>query len=584
MGLSKAWPTAWFLIVVAAVAVGVATMRRWVPTGISDFYFVRQDVPIACAMLAATLALPFLKLGPWWQAEVRPSPRMTLLGAALLVVIGVAGHWLVMWGYDLSRDQSMATFAAEQVMRGELVTKVPVEWQAFGRAMMPLYYHASLRPELAWASGYLPVNSAIQGLGGIIAHPAIANPLLLVIGLAALWKVASRIWPDRRDAAVVAVLICATSAQLITNAMTSFAMVGHFALNMVWLWLFLRNDRAGVAGALLVAFLAMGLHQVHFHPMFAAPFLLWLAFRRQWLSVAAYAVGYGAIFLFWTDIYPAWLASHSPAYQVVSHSTVSQSVVPQAGQVREFDLIEYIIGRASRLFDYSSKVWLFNFIRFFAWQNILSLPLVAASFWFLRKWRDESGGIFVPLAGSCLIGLVFLVFQGHGFGYRYLSGLIGCFCLLAGYGWIGLVPEQGPSRAWAIVKAACCFALLVTLPLQLAMARDMVSPYARLHAAVLKADADVVLIDTEGGFLAQDLVQNGPAFDQRPKTMDLALVPVEALEHLCTTNRVMRIDRRHYRAIGMREGRIAPQVHVRLQERRPVLDRLNCAPPMPLGA
>jgi hypothetical protein len=544
-----------------AVVALMAIAWSWGPTGISDFYFARQDLPILCAMAAAAALFPYLKLGPRWESELDLSPRLAWLGALLIVALGIAGHWLVMMDHDLSRDQAMATFAARQIAQGTLVTPVPEAWQPFGRAMLPLYFNGRVPPDHAWTSGYLPVNSAVQAVGATLAHRSIANPLLLVAGLVALWNVARRIWPARRDAAVVTVVLAATSAQLVANAMTSFAMVGHFALNMIWLALFLRGDRVGTAGALLVGALAAGLHQVHFHPMFAAPFLLWLAVRRAWSAAAVYALGYAAIALFWMRIYPHWLVEQAGA------AAVERPPVSPA---------RFIALRAGRLFEYSWMVWPFNLARFVAWQNVALVPLLVAAL------RVKPQGPFLPLVGACGIGLVFMVFQGQGFGYRYLSGTIGCFCLLAAYGWVRLVPVPGPGRAWAMLKAACGFTLLVTLPLQLAMIRSNVAPHATLYHAAMAADAEVVLVDPEGGLLAQDLVQNPPDFGARPKMMDLRLVPAERLETLCRTKTVARIDRRHFRAVGIRPGAPPAPARRALAERRIILDRLRCAPPLAL--
>jgi hypothetical protein len=493
---------------------------------------------------------------------------MGIGGAVLLLAAGVAGHWLVMLDYDLSRDQAMATCAAQQMARGTLLTPVPPEWQPYGHAMLPLYFNGQISPDRLWTSGYFPVNSAFQALGGLLGHRALANPLLLVAGLLALWNVARRIWPERRDAAVIAVLLAGTSAQLLANAMTSFAMIGHFALNMVWLALFLRNDRVGIVGALAVGVLAVGLHQVHFHPMFVAPFVIWLVFRRQWGSAALLGLAYAAIVLFWRDVYPAWLVDQA------GPAGVQRSASP---------INLYVAHRAARLFEYSWTVWPFNLARFVAWQNIALIPLLLAAVPMLRRRPARSDGPFLPLAGACIIGLVFLVFQGQGFGYRYLSGVIGCFCLLAGYGWVRLVPAPGPGRAWGMVRAATCFAILVTIPLQLAMSRSMVAPYARVHGMAMAADADVVLVDTEGSFLGQDVVQNGPDFSHRPKMMDLLLVPTGELAALCRTNQVVRIDRAHFVAAGVRPGSLPPAARDALAARRDILERVGCAPPLPIG-
>lgn len=579
----KSVPGFWTLAAAVALIAVLVTVWYWKPVGIAGFYFVKQDVPIACAMIAAGISWRYLTPRSRWNSEVRLSRRTALMGAALLFVLGTAGHWLVLAGYDLSRDQSMATFAARQIGQGTLVTPVPEAWRPFGQAMMPLYYYGLINPSFAWASAYLPVNSAIQALGDVIGHRSIANPLVLIAGLAALWQVARIIWPERRDAAVVAVLFGATSAQLIANAMSSYAMVGHFALNMVWLALFLRNDWLGAIGALAIGFLAMGLHQFHFHPMFAAPFLLWLVWRRQWSRAAFYGFGYLAILLVWTQVYPTWLVGQAASVAATFPTTALPPVVRPTAAPPEVDLGLYIARKLGRLFEFPPRIWLFNLVRFFTWENLALIPLAVLALPSLWRRGEKPSGPFVPIAVACLVGMLLPVHQGHGFGYRYLSGAIGCFCLLASYGWVRLVPEPGPARAWAMLKAACCFTLAVTLPLQLFMLRDMVAPYARLHAAIMASDADVVLVDTQGGFLAQDLVQNSPDFEQRPKIMDLSLVPIDALEPLCRGKRVMLVDRRHYRAVDMRVGNIAPLTIQRLVERRPVLDRLSCAPPMPFA-
>src|SRR3546814_1864300 len=63
----------------------------------------------------------------------------------------------------------------------------------------------------------------------------------------------------------------------------------------------------GHFGAAVVAFLAIGLHQLQFHPLFAAGFLFWIVLQRRWGLAAFYAVVYALIILFWGKVYPAIL-------------------------------------------------------------------------------------------------------------------------------------------------------------------------------------------------------------------------------------------------------------------------------------
>ena len=68
-------------------------------------------------------------------------------------------------------------------------------------------------------------------------------------------------------------------------------MSAHLAFNLIWLWCFLRGDRKGDAGAIIAGFIATGLHQLLFHPLFVAPFLahLWLTGERRRAIVYAFA-------------------------------------------------------------------------------------------------------------------------------------------------------------------------------------------------------------------------------------------------------------------------------------------------------
>jgi hypothetical protein len=63
--------------------------------------------------------------------------------------------------------------------------------------------------------------------------------------------------------------------------------------------------------------------------------------------------------------------------------------------------------------------------------------------------------------------------------------------------------------------------------------------------------------------------------------MDLLLVPSGQLEALCRTKRVVRIDRAHFAAAGVRPGGLPAAVQDALAERRAILERLGCAPPLP---
>ena len=97
----------WFLLAIP-LAVLLAAAGFWKPINISDFYFAKQDLPILCAMVAAVVLIPRFTLTRRWQSEITLSGRTAVAAAVLILAIGVAGFWLVMLGYDFTRDQAMA--------------------------------------------------------------------------------------------------------------------------------------------------------------------------------------------------------------------------------------------------------------------------------------------------------------------------------------------------------------------------------------------------------------------------------------------------------------------------------------------
>src|SRR3546814_3605794 len=115
----------------------------------------------------------------------------------------------------------------------------------------------------------------------------------------------------------------------------------------------------GVAG---VGFLAIWLHHLQFHPLFAAGFLFWIVLQRRWGLAAFYAVAYALIILFWGKVYPAILHD---VYQVKPLAGGKHSNLALRLKI----LIIYRLG--------SDMLPLLNLSRFMAWTNGLLPPLAA---------------------------------------------------------------------------------------------------------------------------------------------------------------------------------------------------------------
>ncbi|MEQ1688983.1 MAG: hypothetical protein ABL874_10455, partial [Sphingopyxis sp.] len=431
-------------------------------------------------------------------------------GALLLLLVCLAGHFLLLGGYDLSRDEQMASFDAEVFRSGHLVATLPALWRDSADALNTSFmYPAEARG--AWISNYLPGNAALQALLG-----RLTGPLLSALGLVALWGCVRRIWPEDRELPIVALLLYIGSGQIVLTGMTSYAMSGHLALNLIWLWLFLRGSWRMDVAALAVGFLATGLHQPLMHPMFAAPILFLCLYERQWQRAALYLAGYAMIGAFWLW-WPGWTWGLVQA---------GGGIAQPAGVDYASRLMQTVMaGGVERIPN-----MLANLLRFVAWQHVLLLPLFALGIAGLRTKR-----LMMALAAGVTLSIavmfVILAYQGHGFGYRYLHGLIGSCILIALHGW----KQAGSAIAkWRpLFVRTSISGLVIMLSFQAWMAHQFYAPYARASATIDASDADYAIIQSAAAPFAQDLVINRPDLSNRPIRLDSAAVSPALVARLC---------------------------------------------------
>lgn len=465
-------------------------------SNVSAFLLHRQDrwlllvaavlVLLACIRPAQRIALPAVQRGTW------------LAAALVLLVAASAGHFLLLSGYDLSRDEQMATFDAAVFGTGHLVAPLPAFWRDHADVLNTLFMYPA-QPRGAWISSYLPLNAVLRALFGLIGAPWLVGPLMVALGAVALFGCVRRLWPDDREAGFVALVLYAGSAQTLFAGMTSYAMPGHLALNLCWLWLFLRRETLSDLAALAVGFVATGLHQPLMHPMFMGPFILLLLAQRHWRRAALFIAGYAMIGAFWL-----WWP------------TFISSLVQVSAQVPRPDGSDYATRLVSTLRDrdpMGMPNMVANGLRFIAWQHLLLVPLLLAG---ARRYRSDpmiaalAGGIVLTL----LVMAILLPYQGHGFGYRYLHGLIGNGVLLAIYGWKTLGSETGQWRTLLLRTTAA--GVLVILPLQALMAHDFYAASAQVSARLDTIDADYVVLGRKDTATAVDLVHNPPDLKVRP--------------------------------------------------------------------
>ena len=507
-------------------------------TALTIRLFRQQDFPVLL------LAICLLLLIAWRQPRLARLPRSAdqslLLPLLVLPVLAIAGAgtWLVFGNYPLSRDELLAVFDSQILSSLRLVGIIPQEWQPFARALMPQFM-LPISSDAGWLSGYLPGNAALRAIGVSTIGAEWINPMLAALSVLLVHRIGRTLWPGAPLPAAIAAILLASSAQLIAMAMTPYSMTAHLAFNLLWLWAFLRNRPGWDLVAVAAGFVATGLHQFVFHPMFVAPFLAELWFARQRRRALAFAVAYMCIGLFWIFY-----------WQIVLPDSAS---VGDHGERQGF---AYLIARLAPLitsFDIAGLVtMMFNLLRFLSWQNIMLVPLALLAWPAVRRGE----GIARPLAagvGLTLVTILLLLpWQGHGWGYRYLHGLLGTICLLAAYGCHSIRSEA--DRVAGGLAVATAASVLLILPLHLKQAHDFVAPYRTAHRTIATADADVVLVDSAGTLYGEDLVRNAPDLSNRPVVATTAELSAEQIGRLCTRYRIALFDKRHARRAGIADA------------------------------
>ncbi|ANK13234.1 hypothetical protein [Erythrobacter neustonensis] len=490
-------------------------------------YFLTQDLPVLIGLVIAFMGLRAwradnrlaLRLNRFLAAALRVNPALLALGAAGVCAAGV---WLVFGRFALSMDEFWAQADGVVLANGAGLVQIPAEWRDYAQALQPIF--ARITPDGWWASEYLPGNAALQYLGGPLASPLLTGFAVLVAA-----DLARRLLPEAPYAPALCALLMVSSSQLLITGMTPYAMSAHLALNLGWLWLFLRSDWRAQCAAAAVPLLAVGLHQVVFFPLFAAPFLLnaWLEKRRAAAALQAFAIA--ASFLIWS------------AYDSILYNALGVAAVTTSGGGTGTGTALLLSRFLVLVADFNPgnfTLMMLNLIRFVTWQNALLLPLMLiAVAGFARMagvWRAMLGAIALTVGFLVVI----LAFQGHGWGYRYLHGHLGSACLLATYGFVRLSDQpQGYARARAMVGAALAVSLLL-VPIRAWQAYAFAAPYRAADAWISARDVDVVLIDAPQHIYAVDLIRNDPLLRNRPKRMAAGLLDDAQLAALCRRYKV----------------------------------------------
>lgn len=528
-------------------AIGIEQLGLTEPFPLTYKLLQTQDAPVLVGVSALMLALAAFGaptiLGRWLEPAAGRSFQHVFVPIALAAVAVVAGTKFIALDFALSRDEIMALFDSKIIASGRLLAPVPVEWREFLPALQP-EFRLAVPGNVVAVSSYLPGNAAIRAVLNSTVGSALGNAILAVVALVAVLGVSRRLWPQQPDAHVVAVLLAATSSQLLFMSMTPYAMSAHLALNLVWLWLFVRNTALSHALAIATGFMATGLHQLVFHPLFAAPFILQLLLDRRWMLGSIYTLGYGAIGIFWIVYWQLLLASGGIAPEAASAMGLSYFMSRVASMLSYFNLsgIETMVQ---------------NLLRFAAWQNPMLLVLLVPGMAVAWRANGVLRSLAVGIVLTILAMFILLPYQDIGWGYRYIHGLIGNAVLLATAGWIELTRQATLSdrqQACGVLGVLTAAATLILAPLHASHMHGMIAPSAKARAAILSSESDAVIVDTSTIYYGGDYVRNDPDLRNRPLTFDLGLLNEPQVRELCARFRLSIFDGRDAARFGVVEN------------------------------
>lgn len=500
-------------------------------------YYTRADQPVLLlGVVAMAIGAIGLRRAPNAPASLPTSFGGTRLWICVLIVMALLlwwGTYVLMANYPLTRDEHMVIFDMAVFAKGHLAEPVSPFWRPYAVPLVPAFLLQPNDPA-GFVSSYLPGNAALRLAFSYVADPALFNPLLAALGGLALFDVARRAFERDTGAVAVAMILYVTSTQMLVNAMTVYAMTPHLALNLIWLAAFLRGGRAGHTVAILLGAYACGLHQIVFHPLFVAPFILWRAAHGHWRIVTLYTVAYGTICLGWA-LYPALAAQQAsfPGIPTGTSNFLKDRVLPLL-IVRDPETLP-LMG--------------FNVARFVAWQNLALLPLLVAAWPAIRRDTGIAAPLAAGIALTVLLAGFVLPYQGHGWGYRYLHGLIGSCALLGGYGWLAFhrtIPHA--SRVFVCLTA---LTVAVTGPWLLFQTYRFAVPYVAIDRLIAVQRTELVLIDTYDAAAMIDQVRNLPDLSNRPIRISSRNLTADQLAALCERGAVTLFTRADMHAAGM---------------------------------
>ncbi len=474
----------------------------------SLYLFVAQDKFVALLtagflLLAYYVRLPITsKFANWDSKHIRWLLVATFL---LAVIFRVVIHH----SFDLSLDEFMPSFQARIFQSGQLLAPISADALKVNENLQPFFTYVNPEHGL-WASYYRPVHAALIALFSVFLHADLLNPFMAVLSVWAIADIARRIFPEHPEAPLLAAIMLVVSPQFLATAGTGFSFTSHLAFNLIWLAMFLRGSMAGHITAALVGFFAVGLHQVHVHPLFVTPFLAALLLGRfgPRKALVPYFISYGLalpIWMAWPEI-SIWL------------QTGDASILPTS--VMEIDYIKDYFQYTDNVAKVEDSLNTFflatNLFRFWLWISPALLILVFVALRYVKTIGQIPILAGLGFALMVLATHILMPNQMHGWGARYYQPVLGNFILFALGGYFAAQRPGMAAQLKQVVATLLVVSAVILLPIRAFQIEAKIAPRAAVQQALSKLNADVVFIEPDQIWFAADFVRNDPYLTNRP--------------------------------------------------------------------
>jgi hypothetical protein len=220
------------------------------------------------------------------------------------------------------------------------------------------------------------------------------------------------------------------------------------------------------------------------------------------------------------------------AYRTIALSALSAGAKP-AGQTLGAE-VQMLVERAAQTASWAHGAD--NLLRLLTWQNPLLWVVLAAALLAPRRLPAVAWALLGGIILTVVATLLLMPAQGHGWGYRYLHGMLGSLALLGAFGWKRIHAELPQVDRWLPVSAAV--SLLLLLPVRAWQAETFARPWRQADARIEAVDADIVLIEHRGRWFANDLVRNDPYLNNRPLRLLAGKLSATEAGRLCHHYRV----------------------------------------------